>query len=486
MKTVCPASFILSFFLSSFLSYNMSRVYTPFLADRPVSEPRTIAYIMATMGGRIDLHPVYQRGISWSQENMCDLVKTIMHNGLIPGLLLYKLQADDEKAEPTFKHECVDGQHRLFTLYHFLHGLPVQIPGKTKDFMISLRYEQDDHIVHVFYAENEHTRKWFAETKLPHAYMTEEEQDHFNEFCLDVREIKNKLTLDQRRKIFVSLQKGVPVRGSDLYKNKVDIPLVKFLSEEKRLEEPAKGILRQHLQQKPEKFWLHWLIRLFLIQTADKENRVEAFLTKDSDITAMMKKNDPVFNTTSEQNDALAASVARFFAYLASLPAGTRVSHTLFFALFTTLLDMTDDAAAIVASHMRSMSEEGTAKQRKTWENRSSPEERQEYFEHIVAQIACINTPAPEPGTRTEIPKKIRLAVWNRDCGDSDVGVCDCCKEAVSYDAWECSHVIADKCGGKPVLGNLRVCCRSCNRSMGTENLETYKARFYGSGGLKA
>ena len=453
------------------------RTYIPFLADRPVSVAQEIQYIMATMGGKIDLHPVYQRGISWSQENMCDLVNTIMHNGLIPGLLLYKLQADDEKAQPNFKHECVDGQHRLFTLYHFFNGLPVDIAGK-KSFMISLRYEQDDHVTHVFYAENEHTQKWAAETKLPHAYMTEEEKEQFDTFLLDVREIKNKLTLDQRRNIFLSLQKGVPVRGSDLYKNRVDIPLVKFLSEEKRLEEPTKSVFQLYLQQKPEKFWLHWLIRFFLIQKAGKEERVDAFLTKDSEITAMMKKNDPLFNTTAEQNDALAATLTRFFSFLSTMPAGTKLSHTLFFALFTTLLDMDDDLAKVVATHMRAMSTEGSAKQRKIWENRQ-PEERKEYFENIVAQIASINTPAPGPMARTNVPKKIREAVWKRDCGESDVGKCCCCNDFVSIGSWDCGHVLADKCGGKPTLDNLRVTCVSCNRSMGTENMDSFKARCY-------
>ena len=455
------------------------RIFPPFLADRPVSEPRSISYIMATMDGRIDRHPVYQRDVSWSLGNMCSLIHTIMHNGLLPGILLYKLQADDEKASPLFKYECVDGQHRLFTISHYVRSEPVTI-GK-KIVMITLHYEEpeSDRIVHVFYKENEHTRRWAAEhSDLTVSYMTEAEQDHFNEFQLDMREIKNKLTLDQRRDIFLSLQKGVPVRGSDLYKNKVNIPLVRFLSEEKRLENVTKEVFQQHLQQKPEKYWLHWLIRFWLILRSDPEERTEAFLTKDSEITAMMKKNDPVLHTTGEENARLWAAVERFFGFLSSMPTGTKLSHTLFFAMYTALIDMDDPAAAIVATHLRNMNEEGTAKQRKIWENRAEPEERREYFEDLLAKIVCINTPH-DPRARTNVPKQTRLEVWARDFGESTVGKCECCRKAVSDKNWECAHVLADKCGGKPVLDNLRVTCRGCNRSMGTENLYVFKARCF-------
>ena len=65
------------------------RTRIPFLADRPVSEPFQIIHIVDTLMGRVNLRPVYQRGISWTLENMCDLVSTVMHNGLLPGLLLY-------------------------------------------------------------------------------------------------------------------------------------------------------------------------------------------------------------------------------------------------------------------------------------------------------------------------------------------------------------------------------------------------------------
>ena len=451
------------------------RTRTPFLADRPVSEPFQIVHIVDTLMGRVDLHPVYQRGISWTVENMCDLVTTVMHNGLLPGLLLYKLQADDEKVSSAFKYECVDGQHRLFVLFHYFNGTPVVI--NKKEHMITWRHKMDDRVVHVFFKENDNTRRWAAEHRdLTVAYMTEEEQEHFSEFQLDIRTIKNKLTLNQRREIFVSLQKGVPVRGSDLYKNKVDIPLVKFLSEEKRLEMPTKEIFRERLQQKPEKYWLHWLIRMFLL--VNSTDRTEAFLTKDSEITDMMKKNNPLLFTTEEQNQTLWNAIARFNGFLESLPVGTKLSHTLFFATFATLLDLDDDAAAKVATHMKAMSQEGTVKQRRLWENRGEPEERKEYFESLVDQISRINT-AYDPTARTNVPKKTRLAVWARDCGNTSVGKCFCCAEEVTEKSWECGHIKADACGGLPVLENLRVTCRECNRSMGTEHMDAFKARCY-------
>ena len=69
---------------------------------------------------RIDMQPVYQRGIRWSPLLMNNLIGTVMDNGLVPGLILYKLHADDKVGRPTITNEVVDGQHRLFTVFNFI------------------------------------------------------------------------------------------------------------------------------------------------------------------------------------------------------------------------------------------------------------------------------------------------------------------------------------------------------------------------------
>jgi 5-methylcytosine-specific restriction endonuclease McrA len=83
---------------------------------------------------------------------------------------------------------------------------------------------------------------------------------------------------------------------------------------------------------------------------------------------------------------------------------------------------------------------------------------------------------------RVLINKALRRKVWSSYIGNLTLengevlfnGKCYCCKELVSYDDFECGHVEPVTRGGKTELENLRPICRSCNRDMGTMNLEEF------------
>lgn len=82
---------------------------------------------------------------------------------------------------------------------------------------------------------------------------------------------------------------------------------------------------------------------------------------------------------------------------------------------------------------------------------------------------------------RKAIPKKVRASLWKRDFDSSTAGKCYCC--AMNIEAlgdWEAGHIVSVKEGGTDTLDNLRPVCKSCNRSMGTENMDAFKARCYG------
>lgn len=82
--------------------------------------------------------------------------------------------------------------------------------------------------------------------------------------------------------------------------------------------------------------------------------------------------------------------------------------------------------------------------------------------------------------TRKTIPKKIRGEAWIKQFGDSTKGSCYCCKvEFDIFDNWHAGHIIAHSNGGKDTADNLRPVCGSCNQSMGTENMDAFKARCY-------
>ncbi len=81
---------------------------------------------------------------------------------------------------------------------------------------------------------------------------------------------------------------------------------------------------------------------------------------------------------------------------------------------------------------------------------------------------------------RKQIPKKIRGQVWSSQFGISTKGVCYCCKKPLDvFDIWHAGHIISRAKGGVDTADNLRPLCPSCNLSMGTENMDDFKRRFY-------
>lgn len=77
---------------------------------------------------------------------------------------------------------------------------------------------------------------------------------------------------------------------------------------------------------------------------------------------------------------------------------------------------------------------------------------------------------------RKSIPKSVRNEIWRDRFGDRFNGKCFVCKDNIRKDNFEAGHVISANDGGKDIPSNLRPICRTCNRSMGTQNLDQFKA----------
>lgn len=79
---------------------------------------------------------------------------------------------------------------------------------------------------------------------------------------------------------------------------------------------------------------------------------------------------------------------------------------------------------------------------------------------------------------RVAIPKATRVALWNNTFGERrGVGACFCCKQEVTQQSFECGHVLAVARGGTDAIDNLRPLCKTCNRSMGTEDMPAFMER---------
>lgn len=460
------------------------RVRASLLPSGAQSESARIRDLVSRLDDKVDLRPTYQRDIRWGRDKMNELIATVMRNGLIPGLITYKLQAGDERAKPSHRWECIDGQHRIFTLSHFLLGRPVSLDGK--EFMLCwVHVAEDKSETHVFYEENEDTKRWAA--RFPSHrfdYMTEDEKDAFADFKLEIKEIRDPLTLAQRCQIFTSLQQGVQVRNSDLLKNFTDVRLVHFIQYEKKWEAPFKAAMLAHCHLKAKNYWLNWVIRCYLMLfPISYDEAADGFKVRDSKITDMIKKNDPRLNSPADQEKEFETAMTRFLSFLDTLPPGVRFSPAKFFALFQHLAIAEDGREDLLSGHMAGWAADLPSKEFKTaWENRKKgddDEERALMFEAQVEELDRIKIPAQEIPERKTIPKKLRNRVWANFFGEETEGVCWCCEESIEVDAWECGHILAAASGGKDHEANLRPVCRGCNRSMGTMHMDDFKKQFY-------
>lgn len=81
---------------------------------------------------------------------------------------------------------------------------------------------------------------------------------------------------------------------------------------------------------------------------------------------------------------------------------------------------------------------------------------------------------------RKSIPKTVKDKVWNTYVGKTrGVGQCYCCGSSIDSRNFDCGHIVAAARGGKNVPDNLRPVCSTCNKSMGTQNMDEFKRIYF-------
>ena len=138
------------------------------------------------------------------------------------------------------------------------------------------------------------------------------------------------------------------------------------------------------------------------------------------------------------------------------------------------------------AYHVNTWAENKAFKDHYLWDTMSNHNTCISFQEIVKAKLGipkknieiAVKDSKAEP--RKPIPKKIRGECWKIQFGDSIKGSCFCCKKELDvFDDWHAGHIISHACGGKDTAENLRPVCGSCNLSMGTENMDLFKARCY-------
>jgi 5-methylcytosine-specific restriction endonuclease McrA len=81
---------------------------------------------------------------------------------------------------------------------------------------------------------------------------------------------------------------------------------------------------------------------------------------------------------------------------------------------------------------------------------------------------------------RVNLPSAVRFAVWNTHIGKKcGAGPCYCCGGEIAQQEFECGHILAVANGGTNEISNLRVLCRTCNRSMGDQHMDEFIAKHF-------
>ena len=80
---------------------------------------------------------------------------------------------------------------------------------------------------------------------------------------------------------------------------------------------------------------------------------------------------------------------------------------------------------------------------------------------------------------KKSIPKVVKDLSWNKWVGEDVARTkCLCCGvNEIKMSSFHCGHVVAEANGGTTTVDNLRPICAACNTSMGTENLNEFKAK---------
>lgn len=467
------------------------RVRKIVLSIPPVTETRSIKSIATDLGNdEVNLKPEYQRDLRWSPDQMSGLISTVMNGQLMPQIMLYKLQDGDNHEGEEYSYECIDGQHRLFVLWHYRKGEMVALP-QTKPFMIYWYHEASK--THIFYKEpridepNKDIETWINKNPTKTVgYMTKEERDYFDKFTLQITTIHTPVSLEDRRNMFNALQQGKQNTGSDFLKNFTNVPLIAFMSCN-RFKTKYQELMLSHLTRQPKQYWLSFFTRCYFY-SIDYEKPVDILIMSDKIIYKMIKTNDLALKSTPDKEAKFAQHMSRFFAFISRIPTDTKFPTIVFFAIYQRLIDASAEFEDILLTWLPTWSWVTDPRRHNAnlWECANDNKDlRQKTFTDCLAELKTINVKCSEDprNPRTPIPKSVRLDLFRRTFGeDQCIGKCHCCDieiKLLRHGDWEAGHIKSWASNGTDDIENLRCICYNCNRSMGMRNMDEFKESYY-------
>ena len=196
-----------------FASYEIKYIYETYLKNE----------------SEVDLSPSYQREFAWTNDKQDLFIDSVVNNYIVPPIILIKLNKKNGH-----RFECMDGQHRLTVLKHFIEGKPI---NKNAPHYIKFPKIENEKLVDVYYKQSDLIDKLYENNKTKtYRYMNEDELGAFNDKKLIVIKISNfDKKMDDvfdkiKNEMFLRLQKGERVSGTDILRN-YDSTLINTLRE---------------------------------------------------------------------------------------------------------------------------------------------------------------------------------------------------------------------------------------------------------------
>ena len=107
-----------------------------------------------------------------------------------------------------------------------------------------------------------------------------------------------------------------------------------------------------------------------------------------------------------------------------------------------------------------------------------NPEENEENEQNIEDKSKYVNKELFS-NKKKKIPLTLRYKIWLNKYGESFNGDCYCCSKEINITNFHCGHIISRKDNGPINENNLRPICQTCNSSMGSQNMEEFKSKFF-------
>ena len=103
-----------------------------------------------------------------------------------------------------------------------------------------------------------------------------------------------------------------------------------------------------------------------------------------------------------------------------------------------------------------------------------------EKYSALKKEIKKKYKPEKSKPKREHIPKSVKDTIWDNIFGkEAGIGKCYCCSCEINSKKFDCGHIISVANGGTNVIDNLKPICSTCNKSMGTKNMEEFRKEYF-------